>query len=106
MRESEGAVNVCVCVWHWLRLPGGGYQGLHHLGAGRPRLVRTPTLQGYLFHKKQPPTKDHHTTLGKVLLQGPRMGMFLISEVPLEQVRAASWRGGARGGCHTGVPRS
>ena len=40
-------------------------------------------IQGYLAHKKTPTPWDHHMTLGIVLLQGPRRGVFLISEVPL-----------------------
>jgi len=43
----------------------------------------TMGLQGYLAHKKQPPPKDHHMTLGLVLLHGPTEGVFLMSEVPL-----------------------
>ena len=41
-------------------------------------------IQGYLAHTKQPPPKDHRRTLGKVLLQGSRRGVVLISEVPLK----------------------
>ena len=38
----------------------------------------------YRAHKKQPiPPWDHLRTLGIVLLQGPRRGVFLMSEVPL-----------------------
>ena len=35
-------------------------------------------LQGYLAHKTPP-----RRTLGIFLLQGPRRGVFLVSEVPL-----------------------
>ena len=41
-------------------------------------------LQGYLAHKKLPPPKDHHRSLGIGLLYGPRAGPFLMSEVPLK----------------------
>ena len=37
-------------------------------------------LQGYFAHEKQPPPQDHHMTLGIVLLQVPRRGVFLMSE--------------------------
>ena len=40
-------------------------------------------LQGYLAHKKQPTSPDHHRALNIALLQGPRSALFLMSEVPL-----------------------
>ena len=44
----------------------------------------TPALlQGYLARKKPPSPWDHHRALGKVLLQGLRVGWFIMSEVPL-----------------------
>ena len=40
-------------------------------------------IQGYLAHKKQPPSPlYHHMTLGIVTLYGRRRGVFLMSEVP------------------------
>jgi len=45
---------------------------------------RPPKLQGYLAHKKQqPPPRTTIGPLGIVVLQGPRRGVFLMSEVPL-----------------------
>ena len=42
------------------------------------------TLQGYLAHKNPPPPPlDHHRAPGIVLLEGPRGGGGLMSEVPL-----------------------
>ena len=32
---------------------------------------------------RTPPPQDHHGAIGKVLLYGPRRGVFLMSEVPL-----------------------
>jgi len=40
-------------------------------------------VQGYLAHKKRTPPWDYHRALGTGLLQGPRGGRFLMSEVPL-----------------------
>ena len=45
--------------------------------------TRNP-LQEYLAHKKQPPPQEHHRTLDIVPLQGPRRGVLLMREVPLE----------------------
>ena len=52
--------------------------------------ISTPTsVQGYLPHKKAAlPTsliirQDHHRNLGIALLQGPKGGVFLMREVPL-----------------------
>ena len=51
---------------------------------GHFALTEPPSpLKGYLADKKQPPPYDQHKTLGIVLLQGPRRGVFLMSEVPL-----------------------
>ena len=44
-------------------------------------------LQGYLAHKKSAPLAwDHRRTLGKVLLQGPRRVVFLMSKAPLQDL--------------------
>ena len=52
------------------------------------------TLHGYLAHEKlPPPPKDHHKTLGIVLLWGPRKGVFLMSEVPPVCTRWHLWEG-------------
>ena len=40
-------------------------------------------LQGYLAHKKRPPRYDHHRAHGIGLPQGPRGGLFRMSEVTL-----------------------
>ena len=42
-------------------------------------------IQGYLAHKRHspPPSKEHHMTLGIVILKDPRRGVFLMSEAPL-----------------------
>ena len=37
----------------------------------------------HLAHKNPPPLLDHHRALEIVLLQGPRGGQFLMSELPL-----------------------
>ena len=58
------------------------YEGVGYMGGCI--LVSIRGLQGYFADKKQPPLQAHHSTLGKVLLQGPRRGVFLMSEVPLE----------------------
>jgi len=50
--------------------------------------VRVAHLQGYLAHKKPPPPKDHHRTLGMVLLYGARRVVSLMSEVPLYHARS------------------
>ena len=43
-------------------------------------------LQGYLAHKKLPlPPLDYRRTLGMVLLQVAREGLFLMSEVSLSR---------------------
>ena len=40
--------------------------------------------QGYLAHEKEKKLpKDHHMALDVVVLQGPRRGLFLTSELPL-----------------------
>ena len=44
----------------------------------------TVILQGYLAHKKQCPPSDLPRALRIGLLQGPRGGRFLVSEVPLQ----------------------
>ena len=41
------------------------------------------SLQGYLAHKKTPPSHDRHKTLGIALQQGPKGGLFRMSEVSL-----------------------
>ena len=47
--------------------------------------ARNGFLQGYLAHEKQPPPPlgPLYDPLGIVLLQGPRRGVFIMSEVPL-----------------------
>ena len=57
MREREGD-RQCICVSDRERR--------------REPLNRSGRYRGYLARKKQPPTKDHHGTLGIVLLEGPR----------------------------------
>ena len=47
------------------------------------RKQREATVQGYLAHEEQPPASEYHRTLGIVLLEGPRRGVFIVSEVPL-----------------------
>ena len=47
-------------------------------GAGPCRAV-----QGHLAHEKQHPPERHHRALGIVLLLGPWVSRFLMSEVPL-----------------------
>ena len=42
------------------------------------------TVQGYLAHKKQSSTWDHHGALDIVALLRPRGALFLMSEVPLK----------------------
>ena len=42
------------------------------------------SYKGTSLMRKRPPPKDHHRTLGTVLLSGPRRGVFLMSEVPLQ----------------------
>ena len=37
--------------------------------------------------RKRPPPRTHHRALCIVLLQGPRRALFLMSEVPLYQLR-------------------
>ena len=39
--------------------------------------------RGTLLVRNNPPAKDHHMTLGIVLLKGPGRGVFLMSEVLL-----------------------
>ena len=39
--------------------------------------------RGTSLIRNSPPPKDHHMTLGKVLLQGSKREVFLMSEVPL-----------------------
>jgi hypothetical protein len=49
-------------------------------------------MQGYLAHRKQQtPLQDHQKARGKVLLQGPREALFLISEVPLQSDVQGKW---------------
>ena len=36
--------------------------------------------------RKNPIPQDHHLTLEMVLLQGPRVGLFLMSELSLELI--------------------
>ena len=52
-------------------------------------------LQGYLAHKKPPPSPR---ALGMGLLSGPRGRRFLVSEVPLYSRAAVPRGGGARCG--------
>ena len=53
--------------------------------------THTPcTTQGYLSHKIRPPP-PRTTTLGMVLLYGPRKGLLRVSEVPLYVLRRR-WR--------------
>jgi len=49
---------------------------------GHERAVCWGCIQGYLAHEKTPTPQDQHRALGIVLLQGPRRGVFLMSEVP------------------------
>ena len=44
-------------------------------------LVKLGAIQGYLAHKKHPTPKDRHRFI--VLVQGPRVALFLMGEVPL-----------------------
>ncbi len=53
------------------------------LRCGVPHGPVTP-VQGYLAHKKLPSNYDHRRALGMVLLQGPKGGLFLMSEAPLQ----------------------
>jgi len=55
------------------------HQLAHHL----EWTAGTLALQGYLTHTNLPPPYDHRRALGIGLLQGPRRGVFLMSEVPL-----------------------
>ena len=50
----------------------------------RPRTLVFPRVyRGISLIRNRPPPRDHHMTLGIVLLKGPRRGVFLMSEVPL-----------------------
>ena len=51
--------------------------------AGYSSACEHRAVQGYLAHKKQQPSKDHHRAVGTVPLQGPVGALFLMSEVPL-----------------------
>ena len=46
--------------------------------------------RGTLLIRNSPPPKDHHRTLGIVLLYGPRRGVFLMSVVPLQPAAVGS----------------
>jgi hypothetical protein len=50
--------------------------------AGRELFITTNT--GILRSQDPPPPQDHHRALGMGLLQGPREGLFLMSEVTLQ----------------------
>jgi len=52
--------------------------------------VNIRNLQGYLTHKKTTPPLEPPYGLRCMLLQGPRWGQFLMSEVPLYPLIGAS----------------
>ena len=48
----------------------------------------------FIRNSPPPPPKNHRRTLGIVLLKGPRRGVFLMSEVPLQGVGCkVQWKG-------------
>ena len=48
-----------------------------------PSQLLQKRYRGTSLIRNSPPPKDHHRTLGAVLLEGPTRGVFLVSEVPL-----------------------
>ena len=44
----------------------------------------------YVLREVRNTTKDRHRALGVGLLWGPRLGRFLMSEVPLKRARGAT----------------